>query len=74
MTITLPDELISALASIYIDIEERPMGQIRMVVIERTKTDDFEIVDGYGVTLQEAAWALERNAEDWLRELTEVQP
>jgi len=74
VTITLPDELISALASIYIDIEERPMGQIRMVVIERTKTDDFEIVDGYGVTLQEAAWALERNAEDWLRELTEVQP
>lgn len=69
MTLTIPDEIITAIHSASIDIEMRKSG-VRIVLIETTEHDVFEIVDGYGVTLDEAADALERNANEWLQELS----
>ena len=67
MILTIPDEIITALQSASIDIEPQK-GGVRIVLIERTKHDVFEIVDGYGVTLDDAVSALERNAAEWLQE------
>ena len=66
MTITLPDDLIDALGDVSLHIEKRDAGRFRLVVVE---DDEFEIVDGYGITLEEASWALESSAEEWLKEL-----
>ena len=67
MILTIPDEIITALQSASIDIEPQ-RGGVRIVLIERRKHDVFEIVDGYGVTLDDAVSALERNAAEWLQE------
>lgn len=78
MTITIPDALIDLIVrpggcSLCVDIDQHTDGSWRLVVVEvgpSPVNDTMEIVDGYGITLEEAHQSLRTNIEKWLEEAT----
>lgn len=69
MKITLPDELIEIHKphTLTLNIEHWGNDRFRLILYE----GDSAIIDGHGATLEEAAWALETNAEEYIQDWEE---
>lgn len=67
--IEISDNLLKLLpAQFGIDITTKDKyGQVHIAVFNN---QDTELFDGYGDTLEEALWDLERHADQWIRDTT----